>query len=384
MRPTDPGGRRRSEESVTFFSTVHPHPWAPAKGTFNRALLSGLSELTSVSATVPVPWVERMRQSRRGLSLASTSYGVDFPVFWYLPKVSRHRLAAQMAASLRRTLERPPEGQSVLGYWADPDGSVGFAWARRHKRRFVQIVGGSDVMLLADNPDRYQRIRHTLLNADLLVAIGPRIAERVRDIGIEADRIRVFERGVDTTVFKRGSRTEARAALGLPHDRPILLWVGRMEPVKGLPTLISALRHPALHALDPFTVLVGSGSQERKIRGDSSDLIGSGALHMPGPVAHASLPTWYQAADLVVLPSLSEGVPNVLLEAAACGAHFVASDVGSIRELSEAPELELVPPANPSALAVAIARQLHGESPPPRDVVDLRTAASRFLQLLRD
>jgi glycosyltransferase involved in cell wall biosynthesis len=81
-------------------------------------------------------------------------------------------------------------------------------------------------------------------------------------------------------------------------------------------------------------------------------------VRFAGPVGHDRMPDWYRAADLTVLPSLSEGTPNVLLESVACETPFVASDVGGIPALSRCPEDELVPAGDPAALARRVRRRL--------------------------
>ena len=77
-----------------------------------------------------------------------------------------------------------------------------------------------------------------------------------------------------------------------------------------------------------------------------------------GPKLHDELPDWYRAADLTVLPSRSEGLPNVLRESLACGTPFVASDVGGICEIGDETCSILVPPEDPEALAEAIEQGL--------------------------
>jgi glycosyltransferase involved in cell wall biosynthesis len=77
-----------------------------------------------------------------------------------------------------------------------------------------------------------------------------------------------------------------------------------------------------------------------------------------GYVPHADLPDWYRAADLTVLPSRSEGIPNVLLESIACGTPFVASRVGGIPEVADPLVDRLVAPGDRDALASAIIHAL--------------------------
>jgi glycosyltransferase involved in cell wall biosynthesis len=80
-------------------------------------------------------------------------------------------------------------------------------------------------------------------------------------------------------------------------------------------------------------------------------------------VPHDQLPDWYGAADLTVLSSHSEGIPNVLRESLACGTPYVATRVGGVAELSEDPAVRLVPPGDPAALAGAIRASLAERHP---------------------
>jgi glycosyltransferase involved in cell wall biosynthesis len=77
-------------------------------------------------------------------------------------------------------------------------------------------------------------------------------------------------------------------------------------------------------------------------------------IRILGPILQKELPDWYRSANVVVLPSFTEGVPNVLLEATACGTPFVASRVGGIPEITHLGVNLLVPPGNSQALADAI------------------------------
>ena len=98
------------------------------------------------------------------------------------------------------------------------------------------------------------------------------------------------------------------------------------------------------------------GSLERQIR--AQGLQGHMSLMAPRPMEE--LPDWYRSADVFVLPSRSEGIPNVLLEAMACGTPVVATRVGGIPEIAPGLRPGLVPPGDPQALADAIARTLSG------------------------
>src|SRR5262249_5338263 len=79
-----------------------------------------------------------------------------------------------------------------------------------------------------------------------------------------------------------------------------------------------------------------------------------GRVRFHGVIAHDQLPVWFRAASLLALTSRSEGVPNVLLEASACGTPFVASRGGGVPEVAHLAASRLVPPEDPDSLATAI------------------------------
>jgi glycosyltransferase involved in cell wall biosynthesis len=131
-----------------------------------------------------------------------------------------------------------------------------------------------------------------------------------------------------------------------------------MVSVKGLPVLVDAVDRLHQRGIRPQTYLVGSGEMERSLRSEVRARGLDAFIHFTGSVTQDALAKWYQAADFTVLPSLSEGVPNVLLESIACGTPFVASEVGGIPEIATLGVDRLVPPGDSERLASAIEEQL--------------------------
>jgi len=157
-----------------------------------------------------------------------------------------------------------------------------------------------------------------------------------------------------------------------------------MVPVKGLEVLIEACAEAAALA-DFHLYLVGHGLLDGKLRRRSVELGIERRVTFVGYVPHADLPDWYRASDLTVLPSHSEGVPNVLLESIACGTPFVASRVGGIPEIADPLLDRLVAPADAGALASAIVDSLTAPSRIERRTMPISTAteaAERLLDVL--
>jgi D-inositol-3-phosphate glycosyltransferase len=152
-------------------------------------------------------------------------------------------------------------------------------------------------------------------------------------------RIAVVAPGVDHAFFGPGYRPQARRAVGLAGDDPLLLMVGRIQPLKGVDVAVRTLAALADDGLRYRLVVVGGPSGPR---GDETyealvaladDLGVADRLTMVDPQPHELLSTYYRAADVCLVPSRSESFGLVALEAAACGTPVVASAVGGLTTL---------------------------------------------------
>lgn len=218
---------------------------------------------------------------------------------------------------------------------------------------------------------------HQLDGADRIAAVsGPIAAELTDCFGVEPARVSVVHNAVDI------ARVTSLAQLpveGIPVPGvPTLVFVGRLEAVKGVDVLLQALSSAAprgrLHC-----VVVGDGGQAGPLRDMTARL---GLEDRVRFVGSQDNPFKYMAAaTALVLPSHSEGLPTVLLEAMACGCPIVATDVagGAIRELLDDGACGvIVPPGDPAALAEAISRVCEDAGLRERLSRAGRTRAERF------
>ena len=159
--------------------------------------------------------------------------------------------------------------------------------------------------------------------------------------GADPDRIRVVPPGVDHAFFAPGHRPQARRAVGLPHDGPLLAFVGRIQPLKGADIAVRVLEALAKRHENIHLVIVGGPSGPH---GDSHlaelhrQVEASGLSEMVrfvAPQPHELLSTYYRAVDVCIVPSRSESFGLVALEAAACGTPVVAAAVGGLTTLVE-------------------------------------------------
>jgi D-inositol-3-phosphate glycosyltransferase len=203
----------------------------------------------------------------------------------------------------------------------------------RRAQAEAEVIGCSDAVLAS-----------CTVEAEQLVAL----------YGAEPDRIEIVAPGVDHAFFSPGDSRQARRALGYRGDAPLLLFVGRIQPLKALGVAVSALAElvhgprssclyrrngdsvPLAHAT---LVAVGGPSGPQgpaelaRIRRLAASLGVADRVRLVPPQGHEMLSTYYRAADVVIVPSRSESFGLVALEASACGVPVVASAVGGLTTL---------------------------------------------------
>ena len=190
-----------------------------------------------------------------------------------------------------------------------------------------------------DPPGRARAEADVMGCSDAVLASGPAEAAQIASLyGADPGRIEVVAPGVDRAFFSPGHRPQARRALGLAAPGPMLLFVGRIQPLKGVDVGVRALA--ALDDLpDAFLVVVGgpSGPEGHAELARARELVVglglAGRVRFVPPQRHELLSTYYRAADVCLVPSRSESFGLVALEAAACGTPVVAAAVGGLRTI---------------------------------------------------
>jgi glycosyltransferase involved in cell wall biosynthesis len=250
----------------------------------------------------------------------------------------------------------------VHGHFLLGVGPAAVRLARRLGVPAVLTAHGTDVRFLESGlpPRRRDEILAACGSASTVIAVSGDLAGRLERLGVPSSSLEVLSMGVDASLYAPADREAARRTVGIPADARVVLFVGRVTPEKGVLVLADAVARLA----EPV-VTVAAGAPD--VRPDGVRLLG---VLEPGVLA-----TWLAAADVVCLPSFSEGMPVSVAEALAAGRPVVASAVGGIPEqIESALNGLLVPAGDAAALAAALDEALRREWSP----AALRASSRRF------
>lgn len=217
--------------------------------------------------------------------------------------------------------------------------------------------GSADVLQMPSRSAAWRRtVVESITELDQIIAVSHAVARGVCDLARPRHGVRVIPNGADPTHFADVDRTAARRALGLPEDRPVALFVGHLTELKGIGDLVDALGSTTEDGgVRPLLVIVGEGPLRPALETRVVELGLGDSVRFVGRVPHDDVGTWMGACDVLVLPSLSEGLPTVICEAMVAGRAVIATPVGGTAELVEDGATgALVAPGDVPALADAL------------------------------
>jgi glycosyltransferase involved in cell wall biosynthesis len=322
---------------ILSYTTLFPSPARPMRGLFVARRLAQIGRSEDVTVVAPVPLGLEPKDDANAAP-AFDGIRVIHPRYWLPPGWAQPWHDRLLYAQTRSSVRSLGAGAFDLvdAQYAYPDGSAARMLAERLGKPYVLTVRGSDLHVLASDPSRRRSIRETLHRAAAVVAVSRPLARLAEELGTDPSRVHWIPNGVDRTEFHPRSRSEARRTLGWDLGRPSVLFVGRLDPIKGVRLLLESIEELRRAGLpDVACYLAGDGP----LRGEVGRRVAERGLErtviLLGPVRPDRLVLCYAAADLLCLPSVSEGSPNVVLESLATGTPVVAADVGDVAELLE-------------------------------------------------
>lgn len=327
---------------ILTMTTLFPSNAAPRHGIFVETRLRELCRCAQVDLRViaPVPWFPlRWQALGRYATFAATAKVerrqgtlVCHPRFLSIPHVATalrpNAIAAACYQIARKWAASDWQADVIDAHYLYPDGVAAALLASRLRRPLVLTARGSDVNVIAEMPGPRRRILAALRQASRIITVSRALERALVRLGAPADRIEVLRNGVDLSLFRDNRRDAVRGFLGV-HRNPLIASVGNLVALKGHDLVLRA----AQRLPDAHVVIVGGGQERSALEWLSIELGLRARTHFIDNVAQADLAAIYSAADALALASTSEGWPNVVLEAMACGTPVVATDVGAVREI---------------------------------------------------
>ncbi len=364
---------------VLSIATLFPDAARPNFGLFVERSLRALAAQPGIELTVvapvglppfPLSFHPRYRPLRTLPRTESwNGLTVHRPRFPLVPHVGARFNPAKVARAVLSAV-RGQAFDVVDAQFFYPDGPAAMRVAAALGLPFSVKARGADISHFGHDPATAPQVVEAADKAAGLLAVSEAMRRDMAAVGIDPAKVTTHYTGIDIARFHPGDRAAARAALGL-DDAPMILTVGALIPRKGQELVIAAL--PTLPGVHYW--LAGAGEAEGHYRALAQRLGVADRVHVMGPVANADLPMLYRAADVVVMPSVSEGLANAWVEALACGTPIVISDAGGAAELVTSPIAGRIVERTPEAIAAAVQAIL---AAPPASSDVAATLAGRF------
>ena len=340
---------------ILVYTTLFPNSVNPQHGIFVETRLRELVARHDIDARVvaPVPWFPSpnprfgqyaafarvpAREERHGLT-------VEHPNYLVLPKVGMHiaprLLALGSAAAIRHVRQSGFDFDFIDAHYLYPDGVAAARIARRLDRPLVLTARGSDVNVIGHYPSALARMLAAADVAQAIIAVSSALRTKMISLGFDERKIVVLRNGVDMSRFVLPAGEPDR--FGLPSELRLIGFVGNLVPVKGVDLILEALREMPGAGL----VVAGDGALRTALQRKAQELGVAERTRFLGRLAQPDLVRLYGAIECLLLASHSEGWPNVLLEAMACGTPVAVVPIPGMEEIV----------AGPVAGAIALRRQ---------------------------
>ena len=348
---------------VVCVTNIFPDASRPGRAPYTRLQLVHLAAMHELRVIVPIAWPHFAALALRGVRPAPTEdcrdvMTVHYPCYFFTPKVLRRYYGAFYRWSIEglyRRLVRADRPDVVYATWAFPDCYAASLLAGRDGIPLVMRVHGSDINEYFAYPARRRRIVEAMNRAQAVISVSRALRDRIVAEGVDAGKVHVLYNGIDRDVFRPLDRRAARREVGLDASKRIILYAGNFEPVKGVDLLVEAFGK--LEAAAELHI-IGDGVEGKRLAELARRLPAEKTVRFHARVDHRLLGTWFNACDVVCLPSLDEGTPNVVLEALACRTPVVAADTGGVPEVVSAGSGILFRRGDAGALAGALGEAL--------------------------
>ncbi len=367
---------------VLVLTETFPTAEHPGRGIFIRAQVTALAGRHEITVLFPRPWLpcipSRWLESRaRNLEAQTTFTGVlpatvKRPAYLYVPRNRRVR-SRELAALARRELFSGGIPYDLIhAHWLSPPGLAAIRAVGDAPIPTVVTAHAGDVYRDLGQAAYRSTARTVVERATRIIVVADYFRAPLEGLGADPGRMRIIPNGVETRLFRPMAREATRHALDLPQEGPLFLFLGNLEPAKGVADIVRAFFSSAPEKAR--LLLAGTGSLwadlERRARHSEGRLI------LRGWQSHESVSQYLAAADCFILPSYGEGNPVTVLESLCCGTPVIGSAIPALISLIQPGQNGLLVPAGAVSELGSAMREIVGRSWD-REAIS-REAQSRF------
>lgn len=365
-----------NRRKIVVYTRQYPKPSAPTDGLFTKQMVSELKKIADVTVVCPLPWCPKISFFKRWPDwYASTAIPkkviegdleIYYPKFLLIPFLARFiQPLFQILGTFFLMLRLRKQGrvEAINAHNLYPDGVGAALLSKMLNIPLVLTSLGSDINANESSKVRMSQILWAMNSARGVTAKSQALTEKISKMVDPDVNVSYIPNGINTSMFQATTdelKEQKKKALGLSLEEIYVVFVGRLDEVKGLTYLLDALSIlKDKGALNFTTLLIGDGPQNVFLKEKAERLGLLPRVKFEGRVAHDRVGEYLYSADLFCLPSLSEGLPNVALEALACGVPLVGSNVGGVPELVNDDNGLLTEAANAQDLAKKLERALN-------------------------
>ena len=337
-------------KAILLFSEMFPKPKSSSSGVFIVERLKALTELgvpfdfapVSTFDNFPIRLVKKLKgyspsESVKSVNLNEKQYPVLNVSLGLRDRIGLIREEANswvkyaqgMAIAIERN-KKIEEFHLLHAHRVFPEGYAAMLLSEKHNIPYIVTAHGGEIHSISNNNKAF--VKEVLEKAAKAIFVSKALMkDACEKLGYDKSNGIVIPNGVDTNVFKLMDKEGARKKLSLPLNKKIVGFVGNLIEVKGADRLPAIARELMKLRSDVFFLIVGDGPLINTLR----ECMPTDLTHFAGRVEYELMPVVMNAIDVLVVPSRQEGFGTVILEARACGARVVGTNVGGISEAVE-------------------------------------------------
>ncbi len=327
---------------ILTISNLYPGPDDKQRGLFNAQLFSAMSRHTgwvNNICTVPEWRIWRHRSIKKWQEVYDLSLNTQYIPYAYIPVLGRNASWYSCAAALRKYKKIFSKNDIILATWLYPDCVAAAGLARIYGLPIWLKAHGTDRFHLK-NKYRKELILSAVEYAQGVICNAEFMKKELISFGLPSEKIFVIPNGVDTELFRYRDKNEILPELKniseeireiIRNRKKIVIFVGHLKKIKGADLLLAAWEKIIDKNPETGLIIMGNGKLRQELEKYAGKL--RNTVYFAGERQHSEIALWMNIADCLCLPSRSEGMPNVILEALASGLPVISTDVGDCRHI---------------------------------------------------